>query len=66
MMRCKGCGEWGTAANSCGVYYYICDCGTITTLPDFRDVWRAHEQINRKEEKKFRRFLASFGKGAAE
>lgn len=66
-MRCKGCSEWGTAANSCGVNYLICDCGTITSIPDFRDEFRANKLIWRKKERMTRQSMRAYiVKGVAE
>lgn len=53
-IRCKGCSEWCIASNDCGVFYHLCDCGTITSVPDCRDEFRASKLINRKKEKKVR------------
>ena len=66
-IRCNGCSEWGTAANSCGVFYYLCDCGTITSIPDFRDKYRADKLIWRKKERMERQSMRAFiVKGVAE
>lgn len=61
-IRCEGCSEWGIASNCCGVFYLLCDCGTITSVPDFRDMFRANKLINHKKEKMVR-IRASIMKG---
>ena len=47
-LKCSGCSAWGTPGQACGVFYMICDCGTITTVRDYSDVWRAQRLIWKK------------------
>lgn len=66
-IRCEGCSKWGTAAYSRGVFYYLCDCGTITSVPDYCDMFRAIKLIECKKERAARmEWRASIVKEAAE
>lgn len=51
LVKCSGCKEWKTAGHMSGVYFLLCDCGTVTTTPDFKDEYRAFRQKKHKEYK---------------
>lgn len=47
-LRCEGCARFGSPGRAHGVYYLICDCGTVTTVPDFSDKFRAVHLLIKK------------------
>ena len=51
ILKCSGCKAWQTAGHMSGVYFLLCDCGTVTTLPDFWEEDRALRQKIHKEQK---------------
>lgn len=34
LLKCRGCNAWQTPGHMSGLYYIICDCGTVTTIYD--------------------------------
>lgn len=51
LVRCIGCKAMQPAGHMSGVYFLLCDCGTVTSIPDFREEYRASRQKEHKEQK---------------